>query len=72
MTGMRTRESLGTGGFARTWRASDRNHEADRVIKQFHDAIILRTLSASLTQQTVSGTTFVHGSTISIRVTPGI
>jgi serine/threonine protein kinase len=33
------RESLGAGGFAHTWRAWDRIHEADRVIKQFHDAI---------------------------------
>jgi serine/threonine protein kinase len=33
------RESLGAGGFAHTWRAWDRIAEADRVIKQFHDAI---------------------------------
>ena len=33
------RESLGAGGFAHTWRVWDRIHEADRVIKQFHDAI---------------------------------
>ena len=33
------RESLGVGGFARTWRAWDRVTGADRVIKQFHDVM---------------------------------
>lgn len=32
-------ESLGQGGFARTWRARDKTTEADRVIKQFHDDV---------------------------------
>jgi serine/threonine protein kinase len=36
-------ESLGEGGFAHTWRAWDTNAEADRVIKQFHDAAAART-----------------------------
>ncbi|MCW3842860.1 protein kinase [Micromonospora yasonensis] len=30
-------ESLGRGGFARTWRARDKFTDANRVIKQFHD-----------------------------------
>jgi serine/threonine protein kinase len=33
------RESLGVGGFARTWRAWDRITGTDRVIKQFHDVL---------------------------------
>lgn len=33
------KESLGQGGFAHTWRAWDRDTEADRVIKQFYTAI---------------------------------
>jgi serine/threonine protein kinase len=33
------RESLGVGGFARTWRAWDRVTGTDRVIKQFHDVL---------------------------------
>ncbi len=32
-------ESLGGGGFARTWLARDTNTEAFRVIKQFHDEV---------------------------------
>jgi serine/threonine protein kinase len=32
-------ESLGQGGFARTWRAWDSYTEADRVIKEFYDPI---------------------------------
>lgn len=33
------RESLGVGGFARTWRAWDPLPGTDRVIKQFHDVL---------------------------------
>ena len=32
-------ESLGHGGFARTWKVRDTNTEALRVIKQFHDEV---------------------------------